>query len=319
MKCIKHKCDKPQHAKGLCGRCYSAEWRLKNTDRYKKLASNWYQNNKEETIKRVKNWKKNNPDKVKAHMNTEKRKRYERDYYINRYKNDINYKIKVVLRNRLRSALKNEFKSGSTIKNIGCSIEELKKHLESQFQPGMSWDNWSRNGWHIDHIRPLDDFDLSNPDQVNKACHYSNLQPLWAEDNTSKNSNKSIVYLVCGVPGVGKTTILSKFKDKANCISYDNGSKADHLKSMYLNKISIYDIPFKISNFIKDNSDKLDIRPVFIIEDEQVIGCRINSRGGSFSDAMTARMRRIQRLADTHGVFNGTYDEVLNFLNSVIK
>jgi len=86
-------------------------------------------------------------------------------------------------------ALKENKKIDSAIKLLGCSREDLIKHIESQFVEGMSWDNWSVNGWHIDHIRPVSSFDLSDPLQVEKCFHYTNLQPLWAKDNLSK-SNK---------------------------------------------------------------------------------------------------------------------------------
>jgi hypothetical protein len=75
---------------------------------------------------------------------------------------------------------------------LGCTIPELKFYLESKFQPEMTWDNWSYEGWHIDHIIPLDSFDLSNKEEFLKACHYTNLQPLWAEENFKKN-NKIII------------------------------------------------------------------------------------------------------------------------------
>jgi hypothetical protein len=67
---------------------------------------------------------------------------------------------------------------------LGCSIAELRLHLESQFQPGMSWNNHGE--WHIDHIRPLAKFNLACPLQLERACHFSNLQPLWAKDNIVK-------------------------------------------------------------------------------------------------------------------------------------
>ncbi len=94
----------------------------------------------------------------------------------------IRRRLAMSLRKRLRSAIK----FGSHVQNLGCSIEELKSYLESKFQPGMSWEN--REKWHIDHILPLSKFDLSDPEQLRKACHYSNLQPLWAFDNMSKGN-----------------------------------------------------------------------------------------------------------------------------------
>lgn len=72
--------------------------------------------------------------------------------------------------------------------NVGCSLAELKRHLEAQFKPGMHWLNNTTEGWHIDHIRPLVAFDLTDPVQQRQAWHYTNLQPLWATENLSKGS-----------------------------------------------------------------------------------------------------------------------------------
>ena len=77
---------------------------------------------------------------------------------------------------------------GSAVRDLGCSVEELKRHLEKQFQPKMNWENYGLYGWHIDHIKPLVNFDLTNREQFLEACHYTNLQPLWAEDNLSKGA-----------------------------------------------------------------------------------------------------------------------------------
>jgi hypothetical protein len=74
-----------------------------------------------------------------------------------------------------------------TIGFLGCSSAFLRQHLEAQFLPGMSWAN--RSAWHIDHIRPLSSFDLSDPDQFRAASHYTNLQPLWAADNLRKGAS----------------------------------------------------------------------------------------------------------------------------------
>ena len=57
-------------------------------------------------------------------------------------------------------------------------------HLESKFTDGMSWDNHTTHGWHIDHIIPLSS--AKTLEEVEKLCHFSNLQPLWAIDNLLK-------------------------------------------------------------------------------------------------------------------------------------
>ena len=71
---------------------------------------------------------------------------------------------------------------------IGCTIERLRNHLEAQFTDGMSWENYGKNGWHVDHIRPCASFDLTDPEQQRQCFHYTNLQPLWATDNMRKSA-----------------------------------------------------------------------------------------------------------------------------------
>lgn len=99
---------------------------------------------------------------------------------------DETLKLKRNLRSRLNKAIKHNNKSGSAVNDLGCSIDFLKQYLESKFLPSMSWENYGRSGWHIDHIRSLNSFNLNNRQELLKACHYSNLQPLWAKDNLSK-------------------------------------------------------------------------------------------------------------------------------------
>lgn len=99
----------------------------------------------------------------------------------------LNRRIANRLRQRLCKAIDRNSKNGSAVKDLGCTIEEFKVYLENKFQPGMNWDNWTIDGWHIDHIKPLSSFDLSDRKQMLEACHYTNLQPLWASDNLSKS------------------------------------------------------------------------------------------------------------------------------------
>lgn len=104
---------------------------------------------------------------------------------------DISFKLRDYLRIRLNEALFNSQKTGSAISDLDCSIKHLKIKLQLKFHRRsfdgayMTWDNYGE--WHIDHIIPLASFDLTNLQQLKKACHYSNLQPLWAKDNWYKN------------------------------------------------------------------------------------------------------------------------------------
>lgn len=105
-----------------------------------------------------------------------------------KYDNDPNYKLNVVLRARLAAVLKETSKSVSSMDLVGCDVDTLREHLEDQFEEGMTWENHGVHGWHIDHIVPLSKFDLADPIAQRVACNYKNLQPLWAFDNLSKGN-----------------------------------------------------------------------------------------------------------------------------------
>lgn len=85
-------------------------------------------------------------------------------------------------------ALKINSKTGSAIKDLGCTIEKFKEYIEKQFQPGMTWKNWSLKGWHLDHKVPLSKFNLTNRKQLKKALHYTNYQPMWWKENLKKGN-----------------------------------------------------------------------------------------------------------------------------------
>jgi len=112
------------------------------------------------------------------------------DYHYDIRKSEIdpNYRIAKRLRNRLNTAVKTGQKSGSAVRELGCSIDQFKLYIESLFKPGMSWDNWAHDTWHLDHIIPLSHFDLTDREQFLRAINYTNYQPLWATDNFAKGA-----------------------------------------------------------------------------------------------------------------------------------
>lgn len=91
-----------------------------------------------------------------------------------------------LLRTRICLALNGADKSARTFELIGCPAVWLEVHLESLFAPGMTWENYGPV-WHVDHKRPCTSFDLTNPEQQRMCFHWTNLQPLFAEDNLRKS------------------------------------------------------------------------------------------------------------------------------------
>lgn len=173
-----------------CRKCGSENRNKSGKCRPCKLVASrkWAVENPEKRKASANKWNKNNPDKIKATKTkwNALNPKYMTLYSRERYTTDESYRLVCVLRARLRAAIKNNVKTGSAVRDLGCSIEELKIHLEKQFQSGMAWENYG--DWQIDHIIPLSSFDLTDRRHVLKACHYSNLQPLWAKDNQSKGS-----------------------------------------------------------------------------------------------------------------------------------
>lgn len=118
--------------------------------------------------------------------------------YHERKKIDIQFKITRVLRSRLTSAVRSYkkknviLKKGKTLDLLGCTMDIFLKHIESQFSAGMDWNNHglqsynTKKRWNIDHIKPIDKFDLTKIEDQKKCFHYTNLQPLWQKDNRRK-------------------------------------------------------------------------------------------------------------------------------------
>lgn len=171
---------------------------LKNKDRISASAKKRYANNPEYYKKKSKAWAINNPErrretsraghKRRMAIDPSKRRKWYAAWARKRRASDPLFKLETTCRNRILSAISGHCKSAKTQELLGCSVEFLKAHLESKFKIGMHWDNHGRFGWHVDHIIPCYNFDLSDPWQQRKCFHFTNLQPLWWNENLEKSN-----------------------------------------------------------------------------------------------------------------------------------
>ncbi len=180
----KGKISRNKYKKSTKGKISNRNYRIRNKDKIQ-LNRQEYKRLYPEKIKAARlNWIKS--DKGKLFW---KIKRNSINYIITRRVRDgINYSLNLI----------NSEKKLKTVDFIGCSIKELRQHLEMQFTNGMSWNN--KGKWHIDHILPIDffikNFDYTKLEVQKKCWHYTNLRPLWAEEN-QKKSNKLIYERRC--------------------------------------------------------------------------------------------------------------------------
>jgi hypothetical protein len=205
-----------------CERIRGIEYRIKNRDKVNNSSKKWRNNNPEKYKQTLEKYLDKNPEmkssiRIKTYrLNPdfkEKEKKSRKEYYIknvkyirekrkeyyfnnkikerlkhNKWKNkkrkeDGFYRMIINLRNRLRSFLIGETKSKRTQTIVGIDKLQFKQYIESKFDKGMSWENYGQ--WHLDHIKPI--CSANNVEDIISLNHYTNLQPLWAEDNLKKN------------------------------------------------------------------------------------------------------------------------------------
>ncbi|RWM89999.1 MAG: hypothetical protein EOR84_22585 [Mesorhizobium sp.] len=179
-------------------RSYRRAWRERNREKARASAAAHYRDNKVEILEKRNTYYEINRTSILLRIANKQRSKSLKDRFLDGIKDLIrqdsrrrtnpNYRIAGRLRGRLNKALQGRLKGGSAVSDLGCSIPEFKSYIERQFQPGMSWDNWGPDTWHLDHIKPLASFDLTDREQFLQACHYTNYQPLWAADNMKKGA-----------------------------------------------------------------------------------------------------------------------------------
>jgi hypothetical protein len=200
-----------KHTEKICNTCvvsksldeYTNNRRYKDgkENQCKECVKRKQEQNKEKLIEyRIefqKKWREKNPEYMKQYSKTDKRKSYLKTYANScdhkRYKQSCGIckpidHLSRLCRNRIRNALKGN-KKLHTQEYLGCNYDTLRAHIEKQFKEGMTWENHGE--WHIDHIVPIQ---YGNPDFekdyniIVERLHYTNLQPLWAQVNYSKNN-----------------------------------------------------------------------------------------------------------------------------------
>jgi hypothetical protein len=151
----------------------------------------WARENKDQVNAAKRAWRANNPEKMRNErklqwqkLDKKKHNAKRRQYLKSRKAVDPLFRLVTNIRSRISTALaKMGFaKRSKTEQIVGCSFSELKAHLEGLFKKGMNWDNYGT--WHVDHFVPL--ASAATEEEVIRLNHYTNLRPLWGEENLSK-------------------------------------------------------------------------------------------------------------------------------------
>ena len=164
-----------------CDRIRSQAYIKANKEKHRDSGRRYYENNKEHVLEKNKKWKKKNLEAARRIQRESKRR------WLETPQGKVSRSAKDALR---RTLLKGSKAGQRTFDLLGYTREQLISHLEKQFSPGMSWENYGSNGWHIDHIVPLSAFNYTDPSHIDfkRAWALSNLRPLWAAENLRKHA-----------------------------------------------------------------------------------------------------------------------------------
>lgn len=174
----------------LCKICYNKKqqkWKCDNFDKVTAQRKKRYYDNQSKSQEYSKKYYYENKTRYNEmsfdwnKKNVEKRK-----VIVKKYSQKLDVKLKNNLRHRIYMFLisVSKVKNKKTEEILGCSFMFVKEYLEFKFTKGMSWENYGK--WHIDHIIPLSS--AKTDEEIYKLCHYTNLQPLWGEDNLRKGN-----------------------------------------------------------------------------------------------------------------------------------
>ena len=183
---------------------YREENREENREKNKEYYKAYREKNRDKVAGYSKTYREKNKEKLKQYReeNRDKISEHQKEYRKKKLKTDPIFKLTKNLRTSSKRAWKGTTKPETTEKLLGCSYIEFRDYIESQFVGNMSWENYG-DVWHIDHITPLAVIkDVSQKELIESLCHFSNLQPLFAEDNISKKDRLDYQY-----PAIYKTNL----------------------------------------------------------------------------------------------------------------
>lgn len=187
-----------------CKRCFR-EYRDNTKEQRKEKQKQYYQKKRSLFLRKAKEYRIENKEAISVKQKEYVRENKERldiyhaeyreanrerinrksvEYARERYRRDVSFCLISRVRSIMQNALKRKgfIKRQRTIGALGCTAEEFKEHIERQFLKGMSWDN--RDKWHLDHIIPISS--ASTEDEIYALSHFTNIRPMWAEDNKRK-------------------------------------------------------------------------------------------------------------------------------------
>ena len=208
-KCCKCKIDRPLELFGKlkgskdglrydCKECRK-QYRFENKNVINSKLSEYYNNNKETLLAKNKEYRDNHREEILKQRkeyrereeireyNKKKAKEYlpiRKEQIRTRRKSDLQFQLREVLRSKIHKFLKSQ--PTSYAERIGCSLDTFMKWIEFRFDTTMNWDNFGKV-WQIDHILPLNSFDMTNPTHTLICFHWSNLQPLSSYENRQKS------------------------------------------------------------------------------------------------------------------------------------
>jgi hypothetical protein len=169
------------------------QWKKKNKEKHLAGSRAWRENNPERHKENVERWKKKNPEKVKAMIKSwvmRNPDRVRRNTRITgaRLRSTPSGRLKRNMGMMMCLSLKGRKMGRHWESLVGYNIEDLKKHLEGLFRPGMTWGNYGRGGWEVDHIIPVSSFNFDNEEEIKRCWALENLQPLWGRENKIKGN-----------------------------------------------------------------------------------------------------------------------------------